>query len=423
MKTHFFLFVLSLLLILCGCSRDNAGTAEIREIYPESLSLVVGEVGGSDGSDDVIFLNIPDIKNGHPSFNANAFVVFSKTNELPCQSIDTNNDGSADRIAVLTDLSAGQQQQLTLFYARTGIKKRDYPKRTQAEVSHKINGHFEDRKYIGGEFHNVQVMNVPPEHTDHSYFIRYEGPGWESDKVGYRFYLDWRNATDIFGKKTPGMVLQNIGQDGFDSYHEMADWGMDILKVGESLGIGSIGMWYDGKAHRVAKTDSISCQIVENGPLYSQVSTTYWGWETAGKKHNLISDLSIIAGSRLTRHNLQVSGNPSNLCTGIVKHPGTTLVKKSGKPGGWGYLATYGQQSLSGDKLGMAVFFKESERISFENDQFNEVVVLKPTEGTLQYFFLGAWEQEPGGIQSESEFMAYLETLAVKLDSPLTVKY
>ena len=33
------------------------------------------------------------------------------------------------------------------------------------------------------------------------------------------------------------MVLQDVGQDGYDSYHEMADWGMDVLKVGDAAGV------------------------------------------------------------------------------------------------------------------------------------------------------------------------------------------
>lgn len=37
---------------------------------------------------------------------------------------------------------------------------------------------------------------------DHAYYIKYERPGLESDKVGYRFYFDQRNAIDVFGKKT-----------------------------------------------------------------------------------------------------------------------------------------------------------------------------------------------------------------------------
>ena len=89
--------------------------------------------------------------------------------------------------------------------------------KTYAEISVKEGGKWEGRKYIGGTFKNVQSLKLAPEHTDHSFDIRYEGPGWESNKIGYRLYLDWRNAIDIFGKKTEAMVLQQVGLDNFDA--------------------------------------------------------------------------------------------------------------------------------------------------------------------------------------------------------------
>ncbi|MBK7700210.1 MAG: DUF4861 family protein [Saprospiraceae bacterium] len=36
------------------------------------------------------------------------------------------------------------------------------------------------------------------------------------------------------------MVLNSVGIH--ENYHEMQDWGMDILKVGNSLGAGAIGL-------------------------------------------------------------------------------------------------------------------------------------------------------------------------------------
>src|SRR6476660_7722157 len=86
---------------------------------------------------------------------------------------------------------------------------------TLAEISVKEGGKWEGRKYIGGTFKNVEKLKLAKEHTDHSFDIRYEGPGWESSKIGYRLYLDWRNAIDIFGKKTESIILPQVGQDGF----------------------------------------------------------------------------------------------------------------------------------------------------------------------------------------------------------------
>src|SRR5690606_16675865 len=105
------------------------------------------------------------------------------------------------------------------------------------------------------------------------------GPGIESDKVGYRVYLDWRNGFDIFGKKTSEMVLQNVGQAGFESYHHMADWGMDILKVGSALGVGGYGFWDGEKVERVSKVDGWDATIVENGDIYSAFQIKYKGWQ------------------------------------------------------------------------------------------------------------------------------------------------
>src|SRR6218665_1759251 len=117
-------------------------------------------------------------------------------------------------------------------------KKSKTKKQTYAELSIKEGGKWVGQKYEGGTFKNVTSLKVPKSHWDHSFFIRYEGPGWESSKIGYRLYLDWRNCIDLFGKVTDTMVLSKVGLDGFESYHHPSDWGMDILKAGKALGVG-----------------------------------------------------------------------------------------------------------------------------------------------------------------------------------------
>lgn len=283
-------------------------------------------------------------------------------------------------------------------------------KRTQAEIAHKVDGKWVGKKYEGGTFKNVSKLELPDSHKDHSEYIRYEGPGWESDKIGYRLYLDDRNAIDIFGKKTPDMVLQDVGQDGFSSYHENEYWGMDVLKVGKSLGVGSIGYWHNDKAIRVDSTTGVVCEIVENGNLRSRIKTTYKGWHTQEGTVDLTSTLTIQAGSRLTRHDLSTSTTLTNMCTGIVKHDEGNLITKVPKTGGEiGYLATYGRQSLADDNLGMAVFFKHENFVKLTEDEHSHVVILKPNTSSLTYYFGAAWEQEPDGIKTEQQYRQYLD--------------
>jgi hypothetical protein len=262
---------------------------------------------------------------------------------------------------------------------------------------------------------------VPDEHTDHSYYIRYEGPGWESDLVGYRFYLDWRNATDVFGKKTHKMVLQQVGLDGFDSYHEMQDWGLDVLKVGSSLGIGSLAMYDGKKAVRIDKTDSVICEIAENGTIYSAVKTNYYGWNVGGNLYDVSSKISIHAGTRLSHHEVNITNQPENLCTGIGKDSNAKLYAEQGSDDSWGYLASYGLQSLNNDHLGLAVFFPHHDYKGFTEDEFSHIVKLKVEDGRTHYYFLAAWEGEWDGVKSEDEFLVFVNETARKLAHPLMV--
>jgi hypothetical protein len=422
MNWKLFFSVSVLFPILVGYSDTDDDQTDLATIYPVSFQISVENSISIGRIDETVVLCVNKLKEKYPEFNPDAFVVLSGIEEMASQANDLNQDGKVDQIVILSDYIPDEQKSFTIRFAKSGKQIKAYKKRTQAELSHKFGGEFVEHVYQDGHFQNVRYLHVPPEHTDHSLFIRYEGPGWESDKVGYRFYLDWRNAIDIYGKKIPEMVLQGVGLDGFESYHEMSNWGMDILKVGESLGIGSIGLWHDGKAERVSVTESVTCEIVSNGPVYSQIQTRYNGWQVGSKSFDLISDLSITAGSRLTRHVIQIQGDPVNLCTGLVKHEDTQLIRSEKQNSEWNYLALYGKQSLAGDNLGMVIFYLNKDLIEITEDQYNHVVVLKPTDGKLVYYFGAAWEQEPKGIQSQEAFETYLDQTITRLNNSLIIE-
>ncbi|NOG44583.1 MAG: DUF4861 domain-containing protein [Calditrichaeota bacterium] len=411
-----YILILLFIAFITSCRQNHP----LQKEYPNTISVSISNDSDIDRTDELISIKIKSLAE---HFNANAFVVIDGQNELASQAIDLDSDGNFEEVAFLCTLKSRGEKTIKIIYAKEGKKTREYPKRTQAELSHKTGGKWVKREYEGGEFKNVSFLNLPPEHTDHSWYLRYEGPGWESDKVGYRFYMDWRNAVDIYGKKTPEMVLQNVGKDGFDSYHEMADWGMDILKVGSSLGIGSIGMWIADSAQRVEKTDSISCSIETNGVIQSSIKTNYFGWQIDNQSFNLSSSVTINAGSRLTKCDLKVRKNPSNLCTGIVKHDSAEVIKSNNAKSEWQYLATYGKQSLNNDNLGMAVIYKASELETLTEDKHSNVVVLKPSQGFITYYYLAAWELEPSGIKNKETFIGYLDDILKTLNNPISVRF
>ncbi|UKM66479.1 DUF4861 domain-containing protein [Flavobacteriaceae bacterium GSB9] len=287
------------------------------------------------------------------------------------------------------------------------------PQKTYAEISIAQGGTWVDgprghKEYDGGtSFKNVESLQVPAEHTDHSWFIRYEGPGWENSKIGYRLYLDWRNAIDIFGKKVDSIVLPFVGQDGFDSYHEPSPWGQDILKAGKSMGIGSYGRIVADTIVHFQKVENTFAKV-ENSEYSSSVHINYKGWETGGESIDLDSKLTIFPEGRHTIAELTPSKEITGLCTGIVNH-GVAFHKKEGEK--WAYIATYGVQTLASppDNLGMALFYKLDDVAEQKDGQYDHLVIFKPTTSTISYYFLGAWEQEPNGIKTEEAFIADLD--------------
>lgn len=295
-------------------------------------------------------------------------------------------------------------------FTTVNAQKDDIKKaKTYAEISVKTDGKWEGRKYIGGTtFNNVDRLKLAPEHTDHSFDIRYEGPGWENNRIGYRLYLDWRNAIDIFGKKTSAMILPIVGQDNFDSYHEMSDWGADILKAGKAIGIGSIDRYLNNEKLHFREVDSTIATVV-NKENESGVKVNYYGWKTASDKIDFTSTLTIKPDQLYTKHTIQASKEIKGICTGIVKQKNTELLKKESKNKKWAYIATYGTQSLVPDKLGLGIFYEVNTIENIADTDLDYLLVFKPTTKANSFYLLGAWEQEQNGIKSQEDFVKYLD--------------
>jgi hypothetical protein len=88
----------------------------------------------------------------------------------------------------------------------------------------------------------------------------------------------------------------------------------------------------------------------------------------------------------------------------------------------FGYIATYGKQSLNNDNLGLALLFRPTQLISFTEDDQSHVVRLRAEEKKVEYYFLATWEKETNGIKNEAEFRQYLAQVAKDLASPLRVE-
>ena len=373
-------------------------------------------------NDEIISIKVDDLKSYKSNFNKDAFIIYQGESEIPSQIY--NNNG-VEKIIFAYDLPSKDAVNFSIKYLESGKLVKNYKNRTYAEIAMKFDAVYDSGKFVGDSFQNFEKVIVPKIHTDHNALFKYEGPGWESEKVGYRFYIDWRNATDIFGKKVNDLVLHKVGVNDLvakdDSYHQMQDWGMDVLKVGSTLGIGSIGTMVNGKIEMVKEREQVICTINANGPLLSEVTTEFKGWKVGDQKVDLTAQYSISAGSRATNALLTMKGKIDNITTGIAKHENTVFIK-SETENNWQYIALYGKQALSGDDLGIVVFYEKEFLQELGEDEINYFVSLIPNEGKVRYKYAAVWEQELNGIKTFSQFEKYADQMLEKLNNPIIVE-
>lgn len=263
--------------------------------------------------------------------------------------------------------------------------------------------------YRGGSFHLVDSFTPPAEHGPRDALIAFEGPGWESDKVAYRLYLDERNVPDIYGKKLPAPVLPRIGQ-GKDDYHAMADWGQDILQVNQSLGAGGIGVWRGGVT-QLGKSQ-ISAMVV-NAPGRAAVRVTSLGFAGKNGPADLSAVYALPAGSRITEVTADVRGSVPEMIAGIIRHPEVEIVR--GSTGRWAYIGTWGVQSLAKDELGMVLFYR-LDSVGAVDVGATDISIGFCDPRHFRYAFAAAWIQEPGAPKTLAAFDAWAKSATGEFD-------
>ncbi len=415
------MFFILLLLVTITTAKDFE-----KHKFP-TVNLKVKNNWEMDRSDVIVSIPLSHIKTKFQNLDPTKLIIRSGIEYLPFQIESSGKEKSQGELLFLVDLKSKQEKSIQISQDYETASNIKFDKRTQAILAVKTDYKLKDGYYTEGKFQNVSELELPQNHFAHDALIKFEGPGWESEKIGYRFYLDSRNRNDIFAKKINDVVLHTVGNmdlvsDSKESYTKMSDWGMDVFKVGESLGIGSIGMWSGDKVITVSNTKKVVCKIASDGIIKSGIQTFYKGWMVGSKSYDLTSNLSITAGSRLTKTLLSITGNPNNICTGFAKHSGSTFLKDEINAD-WGFIASYGKQSLAGDNLGIAVIYKKSNLIKITEDSLSNIVLLKPSKGNVTYYFCAASEMELNGIKSQEEFINYLNNVLLELSNPVIVEY
>lgn len=337
---------------------------------------------------------------------------------LPCQVDDVNGDGLLDEFFALVDFAPKEQKKLFIrfidpadipeFAYRTNVRLGDASKPGYPDLS-------SGNRLEGISYHNYSG------NTDSNFQM--EGVAWENDQVGFRNYMDQRNGMDIFGKLTTKMVLDSVGIRNKESYHNEADWGMDVLKVGTSLGAGAIGYMYNDSIYRVGDNGSGDFQLVFEGSLRSRFSLSFSNWKIDGSATDVLQQIDISAGKHFYQSQVSYGGNEADLdlVVGIVNMKSSELhVLKLGA--NHTALLTFDAQAEDGSMMGMALMVPNEYLLKHgEAPESGEGIiqtyyaVLDAVPGDpVPYRFYALWEKEDPRWASLEEVNKFLEEEAAR---------
>jgi len=341
---------------------------------------------------------------------------------IPSQVDDVDGDGQWDELFALRDMDAQEALNITVKF----ILPESYPQfqvRTNLHLGDATDDYqelFRARRLEGISYENYAEVTEAT--------FQMEGVAWENDRVGFRNYMDQRNGMDIFGKTTDAMVLDQVGIEGAPSYHEPGEWGMDVLKVGSSLGAGAIAYMFGDSLYRVGDNGTGTYEVIFQGPLRSRFRLDYVDWQLGEEKVNVSHQIQIVAGRPCYGNLVTYGGTEESLALvpGIVNMLSDSLYVLQLNDQ-YTALLTHDQQAEDGSLLSMALviprlFLLSTGETSEEGPGITQTyfACLDASPDNAQFYrFYAFWEKEDPLWGSLEEIVSYLKTEAERLSQSI----
>ena len=243
-------------------------------------------------------------------------VLVYKNDTIPSQLNDLDGDGKWDELFVVTNFSAKEKKNTQLAWVKKAPK---FTIRTSVRFGKR---EAENEPLQPATEETVNANQVYKKLGFQKY--QTDGPSWENDKVGFRHYLDGRNAKDVFGKKIPAITPENVGINSTgaveDNYHVMYDWGRDIFPVGNSAGLGGYALLVGNEVNRLGilgtdilnNIEKTTFKIVSEGPENSILSYNFHNWNASGNKYQAKEITSIWPGMYGYKNTVNLEGLMGN---------------------------------------------------------------------------------------------------------------
>jgi hypothetical protein len=346
--------------------------------------------------------------------------VWDNKTEIPCQLDDMDADGTKDELAFVITLKPGEKKKLKVELSIDSVSADRYPTRVHAQM-------FEKKPDK-----TLEPVTVFVSETDDKYDTLYHhGPAFESDLMAYRIYFDKKQTVDVYGKKQKRLELAET--KWYPTDEQLAEnYGDDVLRVGESVGVGTLRGWDGKEAVYITPVDKREARVLVNGPVRTIVDMTSFGWEYSGQKIIMVNRYTMYAGHRdvevsniMFDKEMKTIPDDVIFCTGVQKMPDSeTFSDDKTLLGIWGTdypvndTIKYGKQTV-----GLGVCVPQEYILRKTEDQLNYLFLLHDNNDyQIKYYLVAAAEKEEFGFKNAQEFFQYLTQWKNDLLQPVLVE-
>ncbi len=422
MKIKIVLIILTAGLV-CSCQKE----ASLSFQNPQNLNR----------PDEVVVLSRQELQlnTGNTSWEF-PFFRYADGTLIPFQLDDMNGDGKWDEVALLLNFAPEETLEVNVDWVNDINFLPVFEKRTNLRLG---------ILQTGGVYQEVDIYRAPSCADGFEIIAQGESVNWENDKIGFRNYFDCRNVKDLFGKRMPMMIADKIHTSELGDYHTLADWGMDVLHCGSSLGSGGIALLKNDSLFRLGSTKVYEYRKLAEGPVRSVFELRYDGWDVDGEMLAAVERISVYPGKYWFESDVTVQGAPdgSQIVTGIV----TSHLKREPfdfAAGNFQVIGTHDIQSLNNDELGMAVIVPKNEagktgrttdidffKLGFETvpeKGFSNIISETCYIGQncesgkpAKHYFFSVWGLDKDQWKTEEGFINYIAEEAEKLSNPVMI--
>lgn len=362
------------------------------------------------------------------------FVVKVGNKEVVSQKVDLDGDGNWDVFVFLDDFKPNQKKTFEISLGKSRLSN------IESLAHARMKPKLEDDSF-GPSVSNAEMpLHNPPTNFSKNPLPPYltEGPALENDKNAFRLYFDTRNTKDIYGKRQPRLVMDSVGSNTKHSYHNLADWGMDILHVEKSLGAGSLAVFTkdaNGKDTllRLGGKEVLkeTYTLLNDGPLFASFKMDYV-WNVLGRTVNISETMNIWKGQYFYESKVDQSGGLAGdvLVTGIADFYENKMDSIKNKI--VTTLYSYGKQSENKDELGMAImtktkgvaFLKQAPKANSEITKTHLLGQWIKSDEVNEFRFYSCWIKTDENIAgSEASFRNFLQKEMDKYAQPMQLFY